>query len=72
MTRSEFKPAFKRMVRQLAERERAVRLGKKPEAYYRRKHQEFVELIDSAILSGWFVMPGKDTRLYKIYYDVWK
>lgn len=71
MTREEFKPAFKRMLRQLSERQLAVRKGLRPDSHYMNKQKEFVTLIDSAIASGWFAMPKYGTRIWSIYYDRW-
>lgn len=70
ITQSEFKPLFKRIIRQLDERLRKVMLNQKPEAYYQNKRKEFVALIDKATASGWFTKPERGTRLYNIYHEV--
>ena len=65
-----FKYHFRRLMRQLNERERKVENRQKPESYYQNKRREFRKLIDNAIRQGWFKMPGKETRIYRIYHDV--
>jgi hypothetical protein len=71
MTREEFKPAFKRLLRQLYQRQVAVRKGLRQDSHYMNKQKEFITLIDEAIASGWFVMPPSGTRIWSIYYDRW-
>jgi len=67
----DFKKNFKRLLRQLNERSIKVKNKQKPDKYYQNKRQEFIKLIDSVIEDGWFTMPPKSTRIWKIYYDVW-
>jgi hypothetical protein len=67
MTEAEFKPEFKRVMRQLDERRRKVILGQKPERYYENKRREFKALIDEVIKAGWFELKT-GTRIYNIYY----
>ena len=69
MDAKEFKPLFKRIMRQLDERNTKVSNGQRKEDYYQNKRKEFIELIDKAIDSGWFIMPKKGTRIYNIYFD---
>lgn len=71
MTREEFKPTFKRLMRQLSERSSKVENKQRPDSYYQSKRTEFVSLIDNAIKQGWFVMPKKGTRIWNTYYDKW-
>jgi hypothetical protein len=71
MTKEEFVARFKKLCRQLSERQVAVEFKKKPDKYYQEKRSEFISLIDRAVASGWFVMPPSNTRVYKIYHDKW-
>lgn len=67
----EFQKEFKRITRQLSQRQLAVEKGVRPDNYYQNKRNEFIELIDNAIKSGWFIMPKEGTRIHSIYYDIW-
>lgn len=72
VTQENFRPIFKRLMRQLDERAIKVRNRQKSSNYYQNKRKEFISLIDKVITQGWFKMPPRGTRIYKIYYDVWK
>jgi hypothetical protein len=67
--KSSFKLNFKRILRQLDERSIKVSNGQRPKSYYQYKRNEFIELIDSAIKQGWFIMPKSSTRIWKIYHN---
>lgn len=71
MTKSEFKEELKRLFRQLDERVRKVNNHQKPYIYYENKRKEFVELINKAKETDWFIMPSSNTRIYKLYYNKW-
>lgn len=71
MTKEEFKVRFKRIMRQLAERQLKVSNNQRPDGYYQIKRKEFITLIDEAIESKIFTMPGPTYRVYKIYHDTW-
>ena len=71
MTKEQFRLLFKRILRQLSQRNQAVANKRRPESHYQNKRKEFIDLIDSAIESGWFIMPKKGTRIYNIYHDKW-
>lgn len=71
ITKEEFKIEFKRITRQLGQRQVAVEKKIRPDSYYQNKRKEFIKLIDKAVESGWFVMPEKGRRIHSIYYDVW-
>ena len=67
ITKEEFKRTLKRLIRQLDERI----TNKKSEQSYQNKREEFIELIDNAMLTDWFKMPEVGTRIYCIYFDRW-
>ncbi len=71
ITRKQFKPLFRRIMRQLSQRQQKVASNQRPDSHYQNKRKEFIKLIDIAMESKWFRMPEKGTRIYKIYYDVW-
>lgn len=71
VNKEEFKKEFKRIMRQLSQRQYAVEKRIRPDSYYQNKRKEFIKLIDDATKSGWFIMPNKGTRIYSVYYDDW-
>ena len=71
ISRSEFVPKFKRIMRQLQQRQCAINKGLRKDQHYQNKRYKFIELIDGAILNGWFKMPKKGTRIWKVYHDEW-
>ena len=71
VNKEEFKKEFKRIIRQLSQRQYAVEKKIKPDSYYQNKRKEFIKLIDDATKYRWFIMPNKGTRIYSIYYDDW-
>ena len=71
ITQDNFKQLFKRLMRQLSERTLKVENKQKSNNYYQNKRTEFKRLIDTAIKQGWFTMPTKESRIWKIYYDLW-
>jgi len=58
-----FRSNLKRLFRQLDHNQ------KRSELSYQNKRKEFISLIDNALKSNWFTMPGPTTRIYKIYHD---
>ncbi len=70
-TQENFKQYFRRLMRQLGERGAKVNNKQKPESYYQTKRNEFRQLIDTVIKQGWFTMPPKYTRIWRIYHDKW-
>ena len=71
VTKENFKQYFKRIMRQLDERIRKVNNNQRPISHYMNKRKEFVALIDKVIEQGWFEMPPKGRRIWRIYYDSW-
>lgn len=70
LTKEEFAKDRKRLRRQLCERARTVNKKLRPYQHYENKRLEFVALIDKALLTDWFIMPGKTTIIYKLYHDI--
>ena len=70
ITVEQYNVAFKRIMRQLQERNQKVINGQAKENYYQNKRKEFVALIDRATSAGWFSMPNENTRIYKIYHNI--
>ena len=62
-----FKPTFKRLMRQLNERAVKVYNRQKPASYFENKRLEFVEFIDECMSQGCFIMPKEGTRIWRIY-----
>ena len=67
LTKNE-KGTLSRLLRQLAEREKAVRAKRRKPPHYTNKHKAFVEFIDG--LGEEFDLKA-DSRLWKIYHDKW-
>ena len=62
---------FNKLMRQLGERDKCVRLKQKKPQYYENKRQEFIKFIDDAIENHGFVMPPPGRRIHRIYHDKW-
>ena len=71
ITKENFKQHFKCLMRQLSERDTKVSNKQKPDNYYQNKRAEFKQLIDTVITQGWFTMPPKGSRIWRVYYDIW-
>lgn len=71
MTREQFKADLKRLLRQLAERQRAVELKQKKEQFYLNKLEEYRAFIRRIFFYPWFEAPKPGSRLWKIYTDIW-
>jgi hypothetical protein len=70
MTKDEFTTIRKRLQRQLSERANTVNKKLKPYQHWENKRLEFVDFIDKALKTEWFIMPKETTVIYKLYHNI--